>query len=71
MLVVLFSVAEKHESLHTGLFKSNVFYLRGNFLELTIIIALSDVLAGPMFSILENGNCEYVYREDANRFPGV
>lgn len=34
------------------------------------IESLNDLLAGPMFSIYENGNCDYVF-EDKVRFPFV
>lgn len=35
-------------------------------LELT-----SDIFAGPMYSVLQNGNHDYVYEDKGNRFPGV
>jgi hypothetical protein len=31
---------------------------------------ISDALAGPLYSVLESGNCNYIYY-DKNRFPGV
>ncbi len=32
---------------------------------------ISDALAGPLYSIKTNGNCNYVYKDKENRFPGV
>lgn len=32
---------------------------------------LSDWLAGPLYSIETNGNCNYVYTDEEGRFPGV
>jgi len=35
------------------------------------LILTSDALAGPLYSILTNGNCNYVFDENEKRFPGV
>lgn len=32
---------------------------------------ISDALAGPLFNITQDGNCDYVYNDKENRFPGV
>lgn len=32
--------------------------------------ALNDLLAGPLFSIYENGHCDYVFM-DKSRFPNI
>lgn len=32
---------------------------------------ISDALAGPLYNITQDGNCDYVYHDKDNRFPGV
>lgn len=32
---------------------------------------ISDALAGPLYSILIYGNCNYVFKDDEKRFSGV
>lgn len=32
---------------------------------------VSDALAGPLYGIKTKGNCNYVYKDKKNRFPGV
>jgi hypothetical protein len=32
---------------------------------------IGDWLAGPLYSIDERGECDYVFKDKANRFPGV
>lgn len=50
--------------------KPNLYTDRGHNvwadLELT-----SDILAGPLYSILKACNCDYVYSDKENRFPDV
>jgi hypothetical protein len=54
------------EGFNAPSFKSErVFELWG---DLEII---SDALAGPLYSIKTNGNCNYVYKDKEKRFPGV
>ncbi len=32
---------------------------------------ISDGLAGPLYSILVRGNCDYIFEDTKGRFPGV
>ncbi len=32
---------------------------------------VSDALAGPLYTIYKDGNCDYVFRDREGRFPGV
>lgn len=35
------------------------------------LVEISDQLAGPLYSIFNNGNCNYVFMDEEGRFPAV
>jgi len=35
------------------------------------LVMINEALAGPLFSILNDGNCNYVFENGEKRFPGV
>ena len=43
---------------------------RAKDLQVDLVIT-NEALAGPLYSILTNGNCNYVFKDDEKRFPGV
>jgi hypothetical protein len=43
---------------------------RGKDLQVDLVMT-NEALAGPLYSILTDGNCNYVFKDSEKRFPGV